>query len=393
MSELERTFVFKLKPSKAQHERLRLALEHSRQLYNAALEERIDCYRKTGRPRSYYSQCMALTELRAEGSPWAATMERFPLHALDQAFKAFFKRGGFPRFRSAERYKTFGWVDSNAWSLRKGKFSAKGLGSIRVQQHREMPFCAKLARIRRTGRHWFLHIVVKVPVPEADESGDAVGIDLGVTSFAALSDGTIIANPRAARNRHAALRRSQRALARCRRGSNRRKKVRARSARAYLAMVRARRTAHFQTASTLTRKFSLIAVENLNVKGLARSALARDVNDAAWGSFLRILSDKAESAGRKLIKVDPRYTSQTCPSCGTIEPKKLSERIHACPCGYTADRDVAAAQIILHRAVGGPGAVNVGGYAERSRGKAAALIAVREATTANPMSFFAEVQP
>lgn len=372
MKELERTFRFKLKPSRAQHERLRTALEHSRQLYNAALEERIDCYRKTGRGRSYYSQCLALTELRKDGSPWNATMERAPLFALNHAYKAFFKRGGFPRFKSRERFRTIGWVDATAWSLARGTFQAKGLGHIRVHQHRPLPFPAKLARIKREGRHWVLHVVAKLPAPADDAGGNAAGLDLGLKSFAALSDGTLIPNPRAGRRAQKVLRRRQRALSRCQRGSKRRRKVLGRLKHAHAVVKRSRRTAHFQIASGLVRRFHLIAVENLNVRGLARSSLARDVNDAAWGGFLRILRDKAESAGRKVVEVDPRHTSQTCPACGMVEPKRLSARIHRCTCGFEADRDVAAAQVILHRAVRGPDAVNVGGCAERSRGKVAA---------------------
>ena len=116
----------------------------------------------------------------------------------------------------------------------------------------------------------------------------------------------------------------------------------------------------------------MIAIEKLNVRGLARSALARSVNDAAWGQFIQILSDKAASAGRKVVKVDPRGTSQTCPECGVIEAKKLSERVHSCPCGFTTDRDVAAAQVILLRAVHGPAEHNVGGYVVRAPRKAVA---------------------
>jgi putative transposase len=370
---LVRTFRFKLKPSHEQHGRLRAALEHSRQLYNAALEERIDCYRKTGRGLSFYSQCMGLTELRADGSPYSATMERAPLLAVDLAFKSFFRKGaGFPRFKGRAWFKSIAWSDRLGWRFAGGTFSAKGLGRIRVQQHRGLPSAPISARIKREGRHWFMLLGCEIDAVAANDNGEAIGLDLGLSSFAALSDGTLIPNPRRSRKGQARLRRAQRALARCKKGSKRRRKVRERVAKSHLLARRARRSDHFQVAAKLVSRFSLIAVEDLNVKGLARSSLARDVNDAAWGGFLQILSDKAESAGRRVVKVDPRHTSQTCPMCGTVEPKKLSQRIHDCACGYTADRDVAAAQVILHRAVRGPGAGNVGGYAERSRGKVAA---------------------
>lgn len=371
MAALVRTYRFRLKPTRAQHNRLREALEHSRQLYNAALEERIDCYRKTGNGRSYANQCAALTELRSEGSPYAVSMERAPLRSLDLAYRAFFKGGGFPRFKGRDWFKSIGWTDRDGWRF-DWRFSAKGLGTIRVHQHRELPDNPKTARIKREGRHWFLFLACAVEAGAGNDNGKTIGLDLGLSSFAALSDGTLVPNPRRGRKGQAELRRRQRALSRCRRGSVRRRKVRVRIGVAYGAVRRARRTHHFQLAADLCRRFGLIAVENLNVRGLARSVLARDVNDAAWGSFLQILCDKAESAGCQVVKVDPRGTSQTCPACGVVQAKKLSERVHSCSCGFTADRDVAAAQVILFRAVHGPAEHNVVGCGERAPRKAAA---------------------
>lgn len=366
-----RTYRFKLKPTRAQHNRLREALEHSRQLYNAALEERIDCYRKTGKGLSFFDQCAGLNEIRHEGAPWAHSMQRAPLKALDLAYKAFFARGGFPRFKGRDWFKSIAWTDKWGWKF-DDRFYAKGIGSVRVHQHRELPSKPRVARIKREGRDWFLYLACDIATETANDNGAAIGLDLGLSSFAALSDGTLIPNARAGRKAHGDLRRHQRALARCKRGSRRRAKVKAKLAASLAKVRRVRRTHHFQIAANLVGQFGMIAIENLNVKGLARSRLARDVNDAAWGQFIQILCDKAESAGRTVVKVDPRGTSQTCPSCGLVEPKKLSERVHTCLCGFTADRDVAAAQVILFRAVHGPAEHNVGGCAARAPGKAVA---------------------
>lgn len=367
-----RTYRFKLKPTRAQHSRLREALEHSRQLYNAALEERIDCYRKTGRGRTYIDQTASLTQLRKDvASPFSCSMERAPLKAVDLAYKAFFTRGGFPRFKGRDWFKSIAWTQSTGWGFT-NYFQAKGIGKIRVHQHRPIPSAPKTARVKREGRHWFLFLTCEIEVGTANDNCPAIGLDLGLSSFAALSDGTLIPNAHHGRKGQRKLRQRQRALSRCKRGSKRRRKARDRVAQAHSAIRRARRTHHFQLAADLVRRYGLIAVEDLNVKGLARAALARDVNDAAWGQFIAILSDKAESAGSRVVKVDPRGTSQTCPSCGAVKAKKLSERVHACDCGFTADRDVAAAKTILHRAVHGPAGANVGGCAVRSPVKAAA---------------------
>src|SRR5690606_23370122 len=101
---------------------------------------------------------------------------------------------------------------------------------------------------------------------------------------------------------------------------------------------------------------------------LARSILARDVHDASWSKLVQLLEYKAEKAGAHLIKVDPKFTSQICPECGTIAAKTLAERMHECACGYVADRDVAAARVILSRVGMGPGIGNVGQWAVRRSG-------------------------
>jgi putative transposase len=264
---LIRTYRFRLRPSRAQHARLRAALEYSRQLYNAALQERIECYRKTGEGRSYFDQCQALTELRQSGSPWAAGMERAPLQAVARAYAAFFRRGGFPRFKGTDWFKSLGWSDKDGWKLENGKFYGKGLGHISVCQHRDLPSPPKAARIKREGRHWYVLLGCEVEAPEA-ASGDAVGIDLGLSTFAALSDGTLIPNPRRSGRRQAEMRRRQRALERSKKGSARRTKVKAALAAAHMRVRRARRTDQFQIAAKLTRQFSLIAVEDLNVREL-----------------------------------------------------------------------------------------------------------------------------
>ncbi len=109
--------------------------------------------------------------------------------------------------------------------------------------------------------------------------------------------------------------------------------------------VRNRRRDHaFKLANDLVRRFDVIYVEALNLQGLARGRLARDVHDQGWGAFLTIPSDKAAEAGRSVMALDARNTSQACSACGALVPKPLGERWHRCACGYQADRDVNAAR-------------------------------------------------
>jgi len=362
-----RTYKFRLLPTRAQHGALRAALDHTRDLYNSALQERIEAWRKAGKSLTRFDQNKGLTELRADPAwaTYAVTMQRWPLAKLDHAFKSFharLKRGdkpGFPRFKARGQFDSFGFSDKGGWVVDGARVRMKGIGGVRIQRHRPLPSRPLSCQIRREGKHWFVLLVCTVPAEALAPTGRAIGLDLGISTFAALSDGELIANPKFSRRRAHETRRRQRQLARCRRGSNRRKKVKARLALLQRRIARARRTFHHQVAARLVREADLIAIEGLTIKGLARSAFARDVNDAAWGQFTSLLTEKAEKAARILVKVDPRGTSQTCPACGHVAVKTLSERTHRCACGCVLDRDVAAARVILHRAVVGPGTPNV----------------------------------
>lgn len=196
-----------------------------------------------------------------------------------------------------------------------------------------------------------------------------MGIDLGISTFAHLSDGMRIPGLRSSRRAERHLRLRQRALSRCKRGSKRRVKTRARVARVHSRIANARRTYLHQAAAEMVRFYHLIAVEALNVKGLAGSVLARDVHDAAWSTFIEMLRYKAERAGSRLIEVDPRYTSQDCSGCGERVPKPLRKRTHSCPsCGLVLDRDENAALNVLHRGVALAGFDNVAQWSERRTG-------------------------
>lgn len=360
------TYKYRLLPSRGQHDKLRAALDHTRDLYNAALQERIDCYRKTGRGRSWPDQCKALTELRSDPAwtDYSVSLQRWPLKQVDLAFAAFFRRlkardgkAGFPRFRGCEWFRTFGFLDRDGWVVQGVRLRMKGIGSVRLHLHRPLPSTPTTCKIKREGRHWFALLTVETACA-AEHSGTAVGIDMGITAMAALSTGELIANARPAKRAEREMRRRQRQMARCKRGSNRRKTVRARVASLHTKITRARDTHLHQVSADLTKRFSLIAIEKLNVKGLARGMLAREVHDVAWGRFIEMLRYKAVRAGGVVVEVGPKFTSQTCPECGLVAKKELSERTHRCPCGCVLDRDVAAAKVVLLRAGNRPGGHN-----------------------------------
>lgn len=360
-----RSFKFRLLPNKRQHADLRAILESQRVLYNAALSERIDAWRRAKVSINYHAQSKSLTECRAALPDMAAlppTLQRETLKRLDRAMQAFFRRvkcgenPGFPRFKGADWFDSFGFCEWKGVRFVNGRIRFSGCsGGLRIHTHRALPDGKPLcAQLRRDACGWSITLQYHVPEEPLAHADVSVGIDLGISTFAALSTGEMIPSPRHARRLHSELRKRQRALSRCKMGSNSRRKARRCAARAYKRIADARRTHHHQTASDLVRRFGLIAIEDLNIKGLAAGFLAREVADAGWALFIKILRDKAESAGRAVVAVDAKRTSQTCPTCGNVKPKTLAERTHRCDCGCLMDRDVAAAKVILQRAVVSP---------------------------------------
>ena len=359
-----RTFKYKLRPTGKQHAALDALLEEQRRLYNGCLEHRIGAYAK-GVNISLYTQMAELTELRRDAvyGSQPANLQRWTLRRVDDAYKCFFSRirrgdkAGFPRFRSRARWSTFGFAEFCGITIERHRLRFKGMpGTLRFNYHRNLPQGKPLScTFTKGAKGWTVSIQMRVPVKQRVSTEKTIGIDVGLSTLAALSNGEMIANPRYRNEAQAEVRRRSRALARCKKGSKRRNKVKARLAKAHAMVANQRDTHLHQLSARLVREYDQIAVEKLNIKGLARSRLAGSVNDAAWGKLIQMLRYKAAKAGCEIIEVDPAYTSQTCPACFTVKKKELSERVHKCPCGCVLDRDVAAAKVILHRAVVGSG--------------------------------------
>ena len=375
------TYRYRILPAKAQHRALERILESQRQLYNGALQERIEAYRKAGVTRTYFDQTKALTEWRqsdAEARALPLSIQRATLKRLDEAYRGFFRRvnagamPGFPRFRGKGWFDSFGFREFEGISLDRGRLRFKGMpGTLRAHIHRPLPAGAviKSCVFRRDAKGWTVGFVLHALTPALREGRRAVGIDLGITTFAMLSDGTAIPSARAGRRAERRLRIAQRALCRKARSSNRRRKARLQVRRCHSAIV-ARRSNHLHQASArLVRDFDIIAVEALQVRPLARGILAKDVHDASWTRFISMLRYKAAKAGARVIEVNPINTTQECSGCGTKVPKELRDRQHECPhCGLSVDRDLNAARNILNRAGAGPGLHNVAGCGVRAGG-------------------------
>jgi putative transposase len=352
-------FKYRIYPTGPQSVFLAGELRDACSLYNAAKQERDDAWKTCRKSINYYGQANQLKAMREDG---CLTLANFSccqdvLRRVDKTYKAFYarvKRGekpGFPRYRSARRYDsiTFPSYGDGCRLLPNGKLRIQGAGHIKIKLHRPVEGAIKTVTIKREAGRWFACFNVEREAAPLPPNGLATGIDVGLNSFAVLADGTEIENPRRYRNAQARLRRCQRKVARRKKGGNRRRKAIRLLQRAHVHVRNQRADFQHKLSRQLVNKYSLIAVEDLNVKGLAGGILAKSVHDAGWTQFVLMLSYKAEDAGRELVRVDPRGTSQTC-VCGAHAPKTLADRWHDCPaCGLSASRDHVSALVILRR--------------------------------------------
>lgn len=353
------TYRYRLYPTRGQAEFLSEQLIAACDLYNGALQERIGAWRMSRKSVSYYSQTAQLKAIRANGD---STLANFAccqdvLRRVDRTFKAFYrrvktgKRPGFPRWRSVSRYDSITFpAYGNGCRLLGSALRIHGAGVIKVKLHRPLEGDVKTVTVKREAGKWFACFSVVVECAPLHALENETGIDLGLTSFAVLSDGTAIENPRYHRKAEARLRLAQRKIARRQKGSRRRRNAVLLLQRAHVHVRNQRSDFHHKAARALVNGHGLIGVENLNVKGLAAGWMAKSIHDAGWSQFLDRVRYKAEKAGRCMIEVDARHTSQVC-VCGATVPKTLVDRWHHCyACGLSLPRDHASAQVILLRA-------------------------------------------
>ncbi|MCM8738723.1 transposase [Azospirillum sp. A1-3] len=363
------SYKYRLYPNRRQNEALGEMLYWFCQLYNAGLQQRIEAYRRRAVSLTYKTQADELKLLRTEVPElgnYSFSAEQQVLRRLNKTFTAFFgrvKRGakaGFPRFKASARFHAADFRFGDGLTMKSGhRLSILGVsGLVKVKWHRDWPkdaTCGSAIITRQAGK-WSVVFQLDVPDVHSVVGPETVGVDAGLSALVATSDGALVERPRWTKTAAKGLRKRQRAVSRSRKPnlrSKRRKKAKERLA-AYSRRVANRRADYLhKLAASIVARYDRIAVEELNIQGLARSMLAKDVLDAAWGQLMSLIAYKAERAGKLMVKVDPRGTSQECPCCGARVEKTLADRVHRCPdCGLVEDRDVAAANVVEFRAFG-----------------------------------------
>ena len=380
---LFRTYRYRLHPTKLQLIALLNMQRLQCELYNAALEERIGAWKWERRSVTYFAQCQTLTnlkEVRPEVVASGITICRGTLMRLDKAYAAFFRRvsrgevPGFPRYKSSSRFDSLQWCDSGGWKLKieHRRLYLKGIGEIKTNYHRPLLGVPKTITVKREGKKWWLNVhSINVPATPLASKGREVGIDLGVTNMISTSDGARVDGEHfGSRARHNLVR-AQRCLAKQQRGSHRRRLQVEEVARLHRKAKNQRSNMAHQLSRQLVNDFDFIALEDLKIANMVRApkarpdpekpgafqpngarrkaGLNRSIHDAGWGQFVSLLSYKAESAGRTVVSVNPRFTSQTCAECHFVDAgNRVSQEEFRClECGYSAHADINAARNIL----------------------------------------------
>ncbi len=356
-------FQYRLYPTRKQLHRLNETLQECRWLYNHLLEKRKTAYEQHDVSLSLYQQQKTFSILKAE-RPTLETVHSQVLQnvavRVDLAFKAFFRRckegasePGFPRFKGQGRYDSFTFPQSGFSITHDHRVCLSKIGAIKMVSHRPLKGKLKTCTIHRssTGK-WYVSFSVECEPERLPEASSQVGIDVGLKTFATLSDGTEIENPRFFRKEEQALARVQRKHSKLAKGTHGRRKHRKVVARVHERIAWRRENFTHQQSRQIVDRFGMIAVEDLTVNRMNHNhCLAKSIADASWSAFFSQSASKAEEAGRQLVKVNPAYTSQTCSRCGHRQKMSLDVRIFDCPCCHVQlDRDLNAALNI--RAVG-----------------------------------------
>ncbi|GAA3376932.1 RNA-guided endonuclease TnpB family protein [Streptomyces sannanensis] len=396
-----RAYKFLLRPTARQAVALGEMLRDHCSLYNGALQERRDAYRHASKTTIRYGdQSVQLKEIRAfdpeRQGRWSFTSQQATLRRLDKAFQAFFRRvkngetPGYPRFKGVGHFDTVTFPkdgDGCRWDSTphdaQTRVRLQGVGHVRVHQHRPVHGRVKTISVRREGNRWYVVLACDdVPAEPLATTGAVVGIDMGTTHFLTTSDGEYVANPRFLGTMTGELAEAQRHLAafpkRTRQRTRKHRAAARNVAKLHAKIRRQRADFHHKTASALIRDHDVIAHERLNTAGMTKAptpkpdpdnagaflsngaapkaGLNRSILDAGWGQFLTILANKAESAGRRVIAVDARNTSRTCPpeigGCGHVakENRATQAKFECVKCGFAANADHVGATNVLNRA-------------------------------------------
>lgn len=326
-------------------------------LYNCALEERITAYKSLGKVLSNNYQLNQLPDLKIEFPEFNKVHSQVlqnVLKRLDISFTNFFRRvkngekPGFPRFKKADSFSCMCYPQAG-FKINGNKVYIPKVGCVKIKLHRGINGVIKTCSIKKSGSQWYIIFTIdnnllvdKLPI------SNSVGIDLGLESFAVMSDGAKIENPRRLIRSEATLKEIQSKYSKYKGKSTKRKLL-----AVHRKIANQRNDFLHKQSRLVVNKYGLIAYEDLNIQKMIGGRFSKSIHDVAWGKFIQMLKYKAESAGTYAIAVNPCNTSKICSGCGAVVEKKLFNRSHDCPvCGLSLHRDLNASINILRSGIG-----------------------------------------
>lgn len=354
-------------------------------LYNAALQERIDAFKKLGKKINYNDQAKSLTEIRSLDEEYASLNAQScqnNLKKLDRAFSAFFQRcasgktPGFPRFKSLDRFPGWGYnTHGDGWKmLGDGKVRISGIGTIRIRGKGRFEGTPKTAEVVRKAGKWYLsvtYVVTQEQIKRQRTDNKILAFDWGTENFLTTYDGSNfeeIQNPRFFGKIRDELKELQQKLATLKKGTRKYRQLKHKIAKLREYETNCRKDFQHKLSTKLVRECSELVTESLDIKKMTKSAsgtieepgknvaqksgLNREILSTAPRQFLMFLAYKAEEAGTKNIELDAKKlkASQTCAKCGRVEKKRLSDRMHNCACGHQTTRDRNSVMVMWNEA-------------------------------------------
>ena len=367
-----RNYKFRLYPNKVVEAELNRQLDLCRWTYNRLLEE-LNKAKEEGRKLKRYDTQKLLVKLKEEDKPelknvYSKTLQMVNqqlwnnIHTLAGRKKKGYKIGKL-RFKGYDLFKSI-FYNQSGFIIGNKKIILSKVGKVKAEFHREIKGNIKGIIISKRADKWYACIQVEDTKQERaqlkvnpDTLHKVVGIDMGIKHFLGDSNSKVVENPRFLQKTADKIAMLQRQLAKKKKGSNRRNKVKLRLSKSYQHLQNQRKDFAHKLSTEYVKNYGIIAVENLNIQGMVRNnRLSKSIYDAAWNLFISYLSYKAESAGRTLVKVDPKDTTQICSVCGrkNTEHLQLSQRKFKCSyCKIELDRDINAARNILIKALSG----------------------------------------
>ena len=350
-----KTYKYRIYPTKNQIEKLNWTLETCRILYNSCLVDRNRHYEETNKGLLCIDQQKILVQDKKNIEYLKSIHSQVlqdVLFRVEKAYINFFRRvkekkgkAGFPRFKNQGRYDSITYSQSGFEIDKDGKLKLSKIGNIKIKLHRNIDGTIKTCNIKKEIDKWYVCFTVEYTPEIKPIPNKQIGIDVGIKSFAVLSDGKIIDNPKYLIKSEKLLIKKQRQLSNKKKGSNNRNKSRLKVARLYKYIANQRKDFQHKLSRNIVDNYGYIAVEDLQIKNMIKNNnISKSIYDAAWGQFISFLNYKAEEAGCYLEKVNPRNTSKECSVCGYIyKDMDLSVCNWICPqCHTEHDRDVNA---------------------------------------------------